>query len=275
MTPQQPVRLRWQLRVWRALVRAWASTADSLYWTWWQARSAGMRAQRKVRGRRAVLLADPSRVDPEKPVVVALSGLMTSWEFLSPLTDGLMARGFQVAVLPQLGLNMSSVEALSAHVHRFLDTHGELQPVVFVTHSKGGLVAKRVLLDDPEGELVVGAVALAAPFAGATAARYVHGLTKFGREIVTLRVGTPAQLQLEQMDAQDHRIASIAPVYDEIVGVRGRVRGGRNRAVSSLGHNRLLSDDRVHSLVVVEINRMWETWQEHLTASPTTPPKPV
>lgn len=245
---------------------------DSLYWTLWQARAQYLRARRFLRGRRATLLADPAGVDPEKPVVVALAGLATPWEFLSPLIDGLIARGFQVAVLPQLRHNGSSVAHLAEHVRRFLRTHAELSPVMFVTHSKGGLVAKRVLLEDPHWRYAVGAVALAAPFAGASAARYVRGLTKFGQEIITLRPGAPAQLELEQMDAADSRISSIAPVYDEVVGIRGRVRGGSNRAVSSLGHNRLLSDERVHALVEREINRLWGEWQARSHAPSTTPP---
>lgn len=262
---------RWQRVARWATLRAGASVADSTYWAIWQVRAHGLRTQRFLRGRRATLLADPAGVDSDKPVVVAIAGLATCWEFLTPLIDGLIARGFQVAVVPQLGNNGSSVTHLAAHVKRFLRAHDELSPVVFVTHSKGGLVAKRVLLEDPQWRYAVGAVTLAAPFAGAKTARYIRGLTKFGREIVTLRPGTPSQLELEQMDAQDSRISSIAPVYDEIVGLRGRVRGGSNRAVSSLGHNRLLSDERVHALVEREIIRLWGEWQARSLASTTTP----
>lgn len=267
--------LKWRRRVGVTALRNRATLVDSAYWVQWLVRAEHSRARRFLCGRRATLLADPTGVDPSKPVVVALAGLMTSWEFLTPLIDGLIARGFQVAVLPQLGSNMRSVTELSEHVKRFLRTHGDLTPVMFVAHSKGGLVAKRVLLEDPDWRYAVGAVTLAAPFAGAMSAKHVVGLTKFGREIVTLRPGTRAQLELEQMDAQDSRISSIAPVFDEIVGVRGRVRGGSNRAVSSLGHNRLLNDERVHTLVDREINRLWREWQVRSNASTTTPPTPA
>lgn len=267
--------LRWERRARWASLRGWASVSDSLYWALWQTRAQGLRLRRLFWGRRATLLADPSGVDPDKPVIVALAGLATSWEFLTPLIDGLIRRGFQVAVLPQLGHNFDSVMYLAEHVKRFLRTHDDLSPVMFVTHSKGGLVAKRVLLEDPDWRYAVGAVVLAAPFAGATSARYIRGLTKFGKEIVTLRPGTPSQLELEHMDAQNSRISSITPVYDEVVGIRSRVRGGTNRAVSALGHNRFLSDERLHGLVEREVNRLWSEWQARSSASTTTPPTPV
>lgn len=259
-------RARW------ASLRGWASVVDSLYWTLRQVVAYWLRARRFLWGRRATLLAPPAQVDPDKPVIVALAGLATSWEFMQPLIDGLIARGFQVAVIPQMGKNFSSVSELAERVKLFLRSHDDLSPVMFVTHSKGGLVAKRVLLEDPDWRYAAGAVALAAPWAGATSARYVRGLTKFGREVVTLRPGTPSQLELEHLDAQDSRISSISPVYDEVVGIRGRVHGGSNRAVSALGHNRFLSDERLHGLVEREVNRLWREWQARSNASTTTPP---
>ncbi|WP_192497151.1 esterase/lipase family protein [Gulosibacter chungangensis] len=267
--------LQWYRLAWWVSLRGWASIVDSLYWALWQVRASGLRLRRALWGRRATLLTAPAKVDPNKPVIVALAGLATSWEFLTPLIDGLTRRGFQVAVLPQLGHNLSSVPELAEYVKRFLRTHDDLSPVMFVTHSKGGLIAKRVLLDDPDWRYAVGAVVLAAPFAGATSARHIRGLTKFGKEIITLRPGTPSQLELEHMDAQDSRISSISPLYDEVVGIRGRVRGGSNRAVSALGHNRFLSDERLHALVEREVNRLWSEWQVRQRASTTTPPTPA
>ncbi|MDJ1371647.1 esterase/lipase family protein [Gulosibacter molinativorax] len=266
---------KWRRQARGQAIRAWTSVADSSYWVVWQVRAHEMRVTRQLFGRRATLLARPEEADPAKPVVVSLAGLLTSWEFLTPLNDALVERGFQVAVVPQLGLNTKSVQYLAEHVKRFLRTHGDLTPVVFVSHSKGGLVAKRVLLDDPDFRYAVGAVTLAAPFAGATTAKYVRGLTPLTREVVTLRPGTPAQLELEHMDAQDRRISAISPIYDEIVGLRGKVRGGSNRAVSTLGHNRLLSDPRIHGLVEREIIRLWDEWQAHSNASKTSPPTPA
>lgn len=259
-------------RLKRALLRWTADVADTRFWVRRQVRALGMGLRRRLFGRRPTLLAHPATVDPDKPVVVAIPGLMSSWEFMWPLLEDLVQRGYQVAVVPQLGANLRSVAELTELVELFLESHRELWPVVFVTHSKGGLVGKRLLLDDPDVIRAVGAVTLSAPYGGANAAKVIRGLTHLGREVVTLQPGTRQQVELARMDAQDSRITALFPVYDEIVGIRSRVHGGRNRAVSSLGHNQLLGEARIHHLVAEEIDIMWQHWQTPTDASTTTPP---
>lgn len=193
----------------------------------------------------------------ELPVVVVLAGLGTPWAFMRSMLDALTERGFRTVALPQLGWNFRSVAELAAMVDRYLRTHSEYGPVLLVGHSKGGLVAKQVLLNDPEGGRALGAVAISSPFRGARTARYVTGSSwRITREIIGLRPGTPAQLALAARDSVDALMVSIIPLYDPIVGVPGTLEAGKNQTVRALGHNRLLGEARVHNLVARELRRL-------------------
>lgn len=240
--------------------------ADSLLWAYWQVRSL----------RRSPLPVFAADAASGLPTVIMLPGLATNWKFMQPLTNAIAAAGFPVAHLPQLRRVTKSSTDLAELVLRFLRTHRELGPVLLVSHSKGGLVAKRVLLADPEARLALGAVTISAPFDGARAARFVDGRIHALREVVLMRPGTPAMLSLARQTAANSRITTVSPIIDEIVGSRGTLPGARNLAVSSIGHNLLLADPRVHRLVVRELHRIVEAAAANETsAEPSAQTAPI
>lgn len=194
---------------------------------------------------------------PDAPVVVVLAGLGTPSGFMHPVLDSLTQRGFRTVVLPQLGWNFRSVGELARLVDRYLRAHTEYGPVLLVGHSKGGLIAKQVLLNDPDAKYALGAVTISSPFRGARTARYITGHSwRITREIIQLRPGVPAQLKMSGSDSVDRRIVSVIPLYDPIVGLPGTLVAGTNRTVSALGHNRLLGDERIHDLIARELRRL-------------------
>lgn len=231
--------------------------ADSFVWQYLQLRSLLPRPvpERYVHGGAAAGGRGPGR---ELPTVVLIPGFLTNWQFMLPVAETLSRIGVRVRVLPQLGRMLRATDELAELVLDDLRAHRESGPVVLVTHSKGGLVAKRVLLADARGELALGAVALSAPFNGARAARLVRGdlPVPYVREVVMLRPGTPAMLALARETGANSRITTISPIVDEIVGAGGALPGARNIAVSSIGHNLLLADVRVHRLIVREVRRI-------------------
>ena len=220
--------------------------ADAVLWAFWQVRSLF----------RSPVPWYPGDAASKLPTVVLLPGLATNWKFMEPLADALADAGFPVVQLPQLRRVTKPSSDLAELVLRYLRTHRELGPVLLVSHSKGGLVAKRVLLADPEAKLALGAVTISAPFDGARAARFVRGGRSPFREVVLMRPGTPAMLELARQTSANSRITTVSPIIDEIVGSRGTLPGARNLAVSSIGHNLLLADPRVHRLVVRELHRV-------------------
>ena len=242
----------WWRRVPSAVRFGTAIAADTFVWDYLQVRSL---RPRQPPSRYAPV---PYRLDPELPTVVLIPGFLTNWQFMTPIAETLARLGVRVRVLPQLGWMLDSVDELARLVLDDLREHAEEGPVVLVSHSKGGLVAKRVLLADPEGELALGAVAISAPFDGARAARLVRGNLRvpYVREVVMLRPGTPAMLELARETGANSRITTVSPIVDEIVGAGGALPGARNIAVSSIGHNLLLADARVHRIIVREVRRI-------------------
>lgn len=231
---------------------------DSMLWAQWQLRSL-------------LPLPVPKRWRTGEDTVVLIAGLATNWRFMWQLGDVLAHAGFRVEVLPQLGRMTADVSDLATEVTRALRASERDRPVVLVTHSKGGLVAKRVLLRDPECELVAGAVTLSAPFQGAVAARMVRGEFRLLRNVVKLRPGTPSTLELAGRAEANSRIVTISPLIDEIVGKRGPLPGARNIAVSVIGHNRLLAMPRVQQLVVREARRLIPSSSARTTSPPAAP----
>ena len=228
---------------------------DSALWALWQLRSL-------------LPLTVPKHWRAGDDTVVLIPGLATNWRFMWQLGDVLAHAGFRVEVLPQLGRMTADVSDLATEVTRALRASGRERPVVLVTHSKGGLVAKRVLLRDPECELVAGAITLSAPFQGAVAAKLVRGEFRSLRNVVMLRPGTPSTLELAGRSEANSRIVTVSPLIDEIVGKRGPLPGARNIAVSVIGHNRLLALSRVQQLVVREARRLMRQGRSADTNAP-------
>ena len=261
----------WRQRLRWARLKTISVVVDSAFWTLHQLdgllgmapllTSAGVRTRYSPRSR---------GWRDGGPAVVVLAGLSTPWRYMRPVLDALSDRGYRVIVLPQLGWNLKSVASLAAIVERALLAHPEYGRVLFVGHSKGGLIAKQVLLDDFVGEHTIGAVAISSPFAGAKAARYIHGSNPIAREMIGLRAGTPMQLALSMRDEADARITSIMPLYDQIVGYPGVLPNGRNRTVRALGHNLLLADRRVHDIIDRELRAIMKRDAARAASTPPT-----
>ncbi|RRJ87894.1 hypothetical protein EG850_03300 [Gulosibacter macacae] len=227
--------------------------ADSAIWVYWQTRSL-------------VRLTPPPQLlagDPSLPVVLLIQGWSTTWRFMEPIAEALDRAGYRVRMLPQLGRMTGSSDHLTELVMRYLQSHRELLPVVLVTHSRGGIIAKKLLQRDPEGEFVLGAVTLSAPFSGAKAARLIRAELPGLEAVTLLRPGSPALHELARETAANSRITTISPIVDEIVGSGGALPGARNLAVSSIGHNLLLAEPRVHRAVVAEVERIAAAARAH------------
>ena len=102
----------------------------------------------------------------ELPEVVLVPGVYEHWTFLRPLGDALSAAGHRVRVVHGLGANRRDIGETAERLGRAL---GRSRPPasgrVLVTHSKGGLIGKQLLVTS--GADVAAAVAAAAESSGA------------------------------------------------------------------------------------------------------------
>src|ERR1041384_1579098 len=89
----------------------------------------------------------------------------------------LKATGDQIVLdLPCDLINRRPVDEIARQIEDYLVT-SRLEQVVFVAHSKGGLVGKRVMAHPAISRRVRGMVAVATPFGGSTYARLMVGRT--------------------------------------------------------------------------------------------------
>lgn len=175
--------------------------------------------------------------------VLLVPGVLEDWTVMRPVADRLSRTGHRIHVLPELRRNTLTVADGAAVVSAYLDLH-DLRDVVIVAHSKGGLIGKRVLLDDAEGR-VRRLVAIATPFSGSTLARLVPSRTvrAMGPDDATI-------VELQRRTEVNRLITSICPSFDPHIPGGSRLAGATNLPVAAMGHFRVLGDRDVLDAVV-------------------------
>ncbi|WP_424448091.1 esterase/lipase family protein [Microbacterium arborescens] len=195
-----------------------------------------------------------SRTDPGDfasgagtPIVV-LPGIYETWRFMQPLITELHGRGHPVHVIAALGRNRWPVPRAARHVTEYLQVH-DLDDVVIVAHSKGGLVGKQVMTDAVVGSRIRGMVAVASPFAGSLYGRLmlVPALRAFSPD-------APGIQALARELAPNERIVSVYGEFDPHIPGGSELDGGRSVRLETGGHFRILA----HPRVIAEVVRLAE-----------------
>jgi triacylglycerol lipase len=175
--------------------------------------------------------------------VVVIPGVYESWAFMRPVAERLHESGHPVHVLPQLGRNVRSIAETAVDVQRYIDDKA-LSDVVIVAHSKGGLIAKHMMLINDTDSRILSLVTLATPFAGSRMARFMP--------IASLRIFSPSEATLVALAANafaNSRITSIYGSWDAHIPEGSVLDGATNIEVAVPGHFRLLANTDVIDLV--------------------------
>lgn len=180
--------------------------------------------------------------DSERELVILIHGLGAKAWMMHLLERRLRRLGFQTRAWGYRSVG-STVEKVAARFQEFLRRQATLnpqRPMHIVAHSMGGIVTRRVLLDD-RIENLKRVVLLAPPNAGSHAARYLGPWLKWL---------SPALSQLS--DATDSFVVDLEPPrggewgivaaqYDRVVPVDStRLTIARDHVVLPTGHMRLL-----------------------------------
>jgi hypothetical protein len=201
-------------------------------------------------GRAAVDRTDPRSLETgtRRPVLM-IPGVYEPWQFLRPLIDALHAAGHPVHVLPELGTNLKVLSEAATTVEEALAGR-DLQDVVIVAHSKGGLIGKLVMVGEGSLPRVVRMVAICTPFAGSRYAQFmpIRALRDFSPT-------DPAGMSLRADESVNARIVSIFGPFDPHIPEGSTLPGATNRVVGRGGHFQLLSDPEVHAIVLEEAAR--------------------
>jgi pimeloyl-ACP methyl ester carboxylesterase len=185
----------------------------------------------------------------ERAPVVLLAGVVEPWTMLLPVAERLHQAGHPVLVVPELALNLASVRDAAA-LARAAIIERDLHKVILVAHSKGGLVGKRLLIDDTEGRIAA-LIAIATPFHGSSLARLLPTPA-----ISALRPDDPVIQELTSSAHVNSRITSIYPAFDPHVPESSRLEGATNIELAVMGHFRLLRDPELLDAVVAAAERV-------------------
>ncbi|HMS35644.1 MAG TPA: hypothetical protein PKA93_00660 [Arachnia sp.] len=218
-------------RVASALVRGRAWGSDY----WWVSRAlAGGLVRRDVPAAYAT---------GERAPVVLIPGVLEEWTMMRAIADALSAAGHPVHTLPELRRNTATVADAAVLVAIYLAAR-DLSDVVLVAHSKGGLIAKSVLLGE-EARRVRRVVTVATPFGGSVLARLVpHPVVR------SLAPDDATIVELAGRDEVNHLVTSICPAFDPHIPGGSRLEGATNIPVAAMGHFRVLADREVIDAVV-------------------------
>ncbi|GAB2452851.1 pimeloyl-ACP methyl ester carboxylesterase [Conyzicola lurida] len=207
--------------------------ADYVYAAVWQARGI-------------LNTTDPATFHSgDRTPIVVIPGIWESWTFMQPLITSMHERGHPVHVVPLLRFNGRPVADAAAHVDAYIDEAG-LDDVLLVTHSKGGLIGKYVMVNGSSAMRIRGMVAVAAPFAGSAYAPFLV--------LPSLRVFSPKNaviLGLTRELALNDRIVSVFGRFDPHIPGGSELAGAKNVRLETGGHFRVLANPRVIAEVVL------------------------
>jgi triacylglycerol lipase len=175
--------------------------------------------------------------------VLLLPGVFETWQFLRPVADRLNALGHPIHTLPELGNNRLTIVASAELAQRYLDQR-QLTGVAIVAHSKGGLIAKHMMVTDDSAGRIDRLVAINSPFGGSslanwTAVRPLRALSPRNATVITLAANRAANA----------RITSIYSRLDPLIPGGSKLDGATNIRLSMVGHFRPLASPALFSAV--------------------------
>lgn len=178
------------------------------------------------------------------PSIILIPGIYENWHFMKPVIEILFANNYDVHVIDRLKYNRGTVEDMAAIVDAYITQH-DIANVVLVTHSKGGLIGKYLLVTHNTNGYIKGLIALHAPFSGS---RYAYL-----SPLKSLRSFTPHSKILTML-AKDtianKNIISLYGIFDPHIPGGSSLDGARNIKLPTYGHFRTLNDPRVHATIL-------------------------
>lgn len=178
------------------------------------------------------------------PTAVILPGWLREWEAVEPWGRALHAIGWDVRFVPALDGQPGSLHDLGETLLGFLEEE-ELDGVLVVAHSKGGLVTKQAMTMEG-GDRIALLVAVGTPFEGAPLAQVLP--SEAGGD--SLRPDNDELSRLEKNTDVNRRICAIEAKRDQNVPSLENLPGAQIIRTEVEGHTALLDAPEVLAWIV-------------------------
>jgi pimeloyl-ACP methyl ester carboxylesterase len=180
-----------------------------------------------------------------KSPIILIPGIFGKWTFLQDLGDDISKKGHPVFIVSKLGYNLAGIPASSKIVRELIERYN-LENVILIGHSKGGLIGKYLLLHKNEDERIKGLIAIATPFSGTRSVQRIP--LSLYREV------SPQSKLIQELKSHtevNSRIVSIFPEFDNLVSSESGswLDGAKNIALKTSGHHNILFTQQLRDVV--------------------------
>lgn len=192
---------------------------------------------------------DPTK--PNKESIILLPGLANCWGFLKKIADQISFQGYPVFVIDKLGYNFRDIPSQAKIVNDFIKNHN-LNNVILVGHSKGGLIGKYLLVYFNQNKNIKGLIAIATPFCGSFPAKYIP--FKPYQEVA---LNSQLIQDLQSYEEVNQKIISITPSFDDHIWVdkHRNLKGAENIKLDVKGHSKIVFDQETIDQVIHGIKK--------------------
>lgn len=178
----------------------------------------------------------------EKGDVILVPGFGERWIFLETIAEHLNRLGYRIHTIPELNNNIFSLDTSLTLIDKYRKKN-HLQNFLFLSHSKGGVVAKYYM--DQDEDSVGCLISIATPF--------------FGTILGYLRIFSLSELipnsstikKVVSVKRNNQKIINIyAKVDNHILPNKNAILpGAKNIMVDTVGHTRILEDKRTIQVI--------------------------
>ena len=172
----------------------------------------------------------------QRSPILLIPGVYENWRFMQPIAAHVYEAGHPVHVLDKLGYNTGAIAKMAQIVQEYLRST-ELEDVIVIAHSKGGLIMKYALADQDTSRRVQHVITINTPFSGS---RYAYLFL-----LPSVRVFTPRGSMIKQLalnNAINSQITSLYSVFDPHIPETSQLVGAENVILPAIGHFRPIAD---------------------------------
>ncbi len=184
-----------------------------------------------------------------KNPIILIPGLFEKWYFMKEIADPLSLLGHPIYVLENLGYNTDEIHKAANLVNELINDK-KLENIIIIAHSKGGIIAKDILVSFNKDKKVKKVITIATPFGGSGIIKYLPH-----KNLKELSPQSEIIKKLSKEKEVNKKIISIFGTFDNHVWpeTSSYLEGAKNIQIKEYGHHKILSNKEVLEIILFEI----------------------